>query len=275
MTVCAILPAYNVARYLPSLLEELSNFVDHAVVVNDGSTDNTQEVLSELGGEFACLTFFRHPRRLGKAEAIRTGIAKWKDVPHEVIVCMDADCAHSPRDIPSLVSRATQSDVVVGNRYSGKSLDSHRHAVVTLARLAVESLTGYSLGDPMCGFRAFNARIARVFAENLSGRGYSVEIEELLIARHVQATVSESALSYTIPQDFETKACEFQDIVEMLLLVRKSLTKSEEAQLTRSLSRLRRKESFNFTYARHDAKHRFHFKYVPEKDSYSLSYAPL
>lgn len=115
-----LVPAFNEARTIRELLSrvEAAPYEKQVIVVDDGSTDGTGEILAEYAGRPG-YTILRHERNLGKGAAIRTAIAHARG---DVCIVQDADLEYNPNDYPLLVEiiRKGYSDVVYGSRYISK-----------------------------------------------------------------------------------------------------------------------------------------------------------
>ena len=116
-----IVPVFNEAATVKTLLDQVlaSPAVEEIVVVDDGSTDGTREVLQ--GIDHARIRVFFHPRNRGKGAAVRTGIAEARA---EIVVIQDADLEYDPGEYPILLDpiRRGVADAVFGSRFlSGSS----------------------------------------------------------------------------------------------------------------------------------------------------------
>ncbi|MDR7419645.1 MAG: glycosyltransferase family 2 protein [Armatimonadota bacterium] len=171
-----ILPAYNEAKALPSLLDGLARLAgawhDHAshplrlqvIVVDDGSVDGTAEA-AEGFADRVPVTVLRHSRNEGLTAAIRTGMAYAcrAAAPDDVIITMDADNTHRPEQIPDLVRTvASGADIVIASRYhrGARQAGVPRHRELLSA--GVCRLLGWRYGLPdirdySCGYRAYRA----------------------------------------------------------------------------------------------------------------------
>ncbi len=166
MRALAIVPAFNEARSLPIVLEELRDTVPACdlCVVDDGSTDQTSAVATAVGA-----TVLRCAVNLGIGGAVQTGYLWAQGRGYEIAVQLDGDGQHDPRSIPALLAPILDgsADVVVGSRFLGEgSFRSTR-----LRRLGIRYLSlllrlrcGARVTDPTSGFRAVGRRAIELFA---------------------------------------------------------------------------------------------------------------
>ena len=158
MTVSIILPARTESASLSSLLPEISKHCPDAeiIVVNDGSTDDTASVCSQM--DVRCIT---HRRSMGNGAAIKTGA---RNATGDVFVFMDADGQHLPELIPQLLEKLNEGyDMVIGAR----NRDSHAGMPRYMANLVYNKIASYMSGhevlDLTSGFRAVKADIFKQF----------------------------------------------------------------------------------------------------------------
>lgn len=118
-----IIPAYNEAKNLPSLLQDIAEALQkepyEVAIINDGSKDNTLEVAHQLSRQYPVTVLDHHVNR-GVAEAFRTGITyvAGKAAPSDVVVIMEGDGTSSPKILPLLARRvALGADIVIASRY--------------------------------------------------------------------------------------------------------------------------------------------------------------
>ncbi len=179
VSVAVLIPALNAANTLVDVVEGVRASLVRAeiLVVDDGSTDNTASVAKGLG-----CRVLQHPRNAGKGAALRTGFeAVGKRA--EVILTLDADGQHDPREIPALLQpvRAAEADVVVGNRmWNWRGMPLDRYLSNRLSSLVVSWMAGVPIPDSQCGFRAFRREV--VAAISLTTSRFETESEFLVQA---------------------------------------------------------------------------------------------
>ena len=163
-----VIPAYNEAESLPILLAQLQDVVKthgyrvEVIVINDGSTDGTAEVLDALLETQTYLFTFRviHFRRnQGKAEALMTGFAA---TIGDIVITMDADLQDDPSEISKLIAALNNKnyDVVSGWKYPRKDPLEKRAFSFVFNRVTAFS-TGVKLHDMNCGFKAYRAGVVK------------------------------------------------------------------------------------------------------------------
>lgn len=179
MDYTVLIPAYNEAQPLAELLPGLLTLSPKVLVVDDGSTDGTAKVAERLGARVV-----RHGSNRGKGSAIITGL---RAASTELVVIMDGDGQHDPRDAPRLARELSKGfDMVIGDRFSGDSAEMplHRRIANSLIR---GLLSTAGVNDPLSGYRA----LRRSRFAGLSEAGYETEMEMVLHAKRKRMRVRE------------------------------------------------------------------------------------
>lgn len=156
--ISIVIPAKNESAGLSLVLPELKDQYPDAevIVVNDGSTDNTSEVCAKYDAREIV-----HQYSKGNGAAIKSGARSAKG---EVIVFMDGDGQHSPKDIPRLLERLEEgADLVVGARQKGSQASVGRGFANGFYNRLASYMTGQSVEDLTSGFRAVRADKFRQF----------------------------------------------------------------------------------------------------------------
>jgi dolichol-phosphate mannosyltransferase len=159
--ISVIVPIYNEEDTLQELLERLRRapFRKEIIVVDDGSTDKTPDILAEYPDIIA----LRHAQNRGKGAAIRTAL---QHATGDIVIIQDADLEYDPEEIPKVVEPIIKGEaqVVYGSRFfKGLPLDMpfpNKIANRILA-WAVRVLFGYPLSDEATCYKAFRTELLR------------------------------------------------------------------------------------------------------------------
>jgi len=176
MTVVAGIPCFNEELSIGSVVVKARKFVDKVIVIDDGSTDATAEVAAGAGAEV-----FRHSENRGYGAAVCTAMAKAQEVGADVLVILDGDGQHDPRDIPTLVKPLFdgEADVVVGSRFLGKGPRPplYRRLGQRILTAATNVGSGQRISDSQSGFRAYSSKALTELCLAESGMSISSEMQ--------------------------------------------------------------------------------------------------
>ncbi|KAF0811498.1 Undecaprenyl-phosphate mannosyltransferase [Andreprevotia sp. IGB-42] len=167
MNLSIVIPARNEAASLLNFLPALRAAQPGAeiIVVDDGSTDATAEIVRANGMELV-----QHSYARGNGAAIKAGV---RHASGEVIVCMDADGQHRPEEIDALLARLAEGyDMVVGARNRAGQASMHRSFANGVYNRFASWMVGHRIEDLTSGFRAFKAEQFREFL-SLLPNGFS------------------------------------------------------------------------------------------------------
>jgi dolichol-phosphate mannosyltransferase len=156
MKVLTAIPVYNEERHVESVLAEVRRFCPNILVVNDGSTDRTGELLARQRD----LTVLTHPKNRGYGAALITAFehAVCQDI--DVLVTMDCDGQHEPARIPVLLEAIHDVDIVSGSRYlrdfrQDTLAPQDRRRINAIITEEINARFGLNLTDTFCGFKAY------------------------------------------------------------------------------------------------------------------------
>lgn len=182
--VLALIPAFNEAPNLARVVRELRARTPdlHILIVNDGSTDDTPDVLPGLGVKWLTLT-----ERVGVGGAVRTGLRYAVRENYEYVVRVDGDGQHRACDIRRLLAPVCSGrfDAVIGSRYLGRPMRWRSPLRLSQAALArcLSILTGTRITDPTSGFWLFGPRAVRLLGRH-HPTGYAEPELALLLSRN-------------------------------------------------------------------------------------------
>jgi glycosyltransferase involved in cell wall biosynthesis len=188
----AVIPAYDEARFIGSIVLATRQHVDAVIVVDDGSSDATACLAAAAGAHV-----LRHQQNQGKGAALNTGLRHACQYQPSVVITLDADGQHVAADIHAVVTPVLQeqADIVIGSRYLNQSnhVPGHRVWGHRLFNLFTNRASGVSVTDSQSGFRAFSPRALE--AINFSSHGFSVESEMQFIAHENRLTLVEAPIT--------------------------------------------------------------------------------
>jgi glycosyltransferase involved in cell wall biosynthesis len=173
-----VIPAYNETGSLDDVLDEVLAEFDHRavafeiIVVDDGSRDDSFELLSSRSLSEPRIKVLRHDRNLGKGSAIRTGL---KGATGEWILCVDADLQIPLSFFGAFASHSEIADILIGYRFD-KRYTWHRMLISRMYRLMVRMLFGVTVRDIGCPFKLYRGDQLRGVPLATNGFGIDVEL---------------------------------------------------------------------------------------------------
>jgi hypothetical protein len=179
----AVIPAYNEADNLARVVGELRRLAPgvDVLVVNDGSTDGTADLVPSLGAAWLSM-----PARVGVGGAVRAGLRYAEKHGYDYVVRIDGDGQHRVGDIGRLLSpvAANQLDAVIGSRFmTGRRRPTLLRGAQALLAVCITALTRKRITDPTSGFCLFGPRAIRLLARH-HPTGYAEPELILLLHRH-------------------------------------------------------------------------------------------
>ena len=208
MKLSVIIPVYNESRTIREIIQRVQavGLADEIVVVDDGSTDGTRQVLSELGSAGQPLRFslrvILHKKNQGKGAAVYTGI---QNASGDVILVQDADLEYDPRDIPALLKPLQEgiADVVYGSRFLGgpRRPTMFWHMVANqLLTLMTNILYDTILTDMETGYKLFRRQV--VANMKIRSRRFDFEPEFTAKVLKMKARIFEVPITFN-PRDYD------------------------------------------------------------------------
>ncbi|UCG29569.1 MAG: glycosyltransferase family 2 protein [candidate division WOR-3 bacterium] len=175
----AVIPAYNAEKTIVSVIDDLVDYGfrrDNVIVVNDGSSDRTGEIVNRQG-----VILLNHEKNLGKGAALRNGFENARKRNIKKVVVVDADAQHRVSEIDAFMELNGRHDVIIGARKDiTKSMPLDRLLTNRTVNLVVSLLSGVRTTDVQCGFRYVDLKI---FDEiELKTNRYQIESEMVIKA---------------------------------------------------------------------------------------------
>jgi glycosyltransferase involved in cell wall biosynthesis len=176
MRILTAIPVHNEEAHLESVLSEVLRFSDEVLVVDDGSTDRTPDLLRN----FPSVQVIRHPENRGYGAGLRSAFERTLERGYDGLVTLDCDGQHEPFLIPEIASRLDEADLVSGSRYlrifdpTQVPPEERRRINVEVTRWLNECL-GLNVTDAFCGFKAYRASALSVF--DITDDGYAMPLQ--------------------------------------------------------------------------------------------------
>lgn len=176
MRVLTAIPVYNEEAHLEPVLNEILKYAGDVLVVDDGSTDRTPDLLRN----FPQVQVIRHKRNLGYGAGLRSAFQRTVEARYDGLVTLDCDGQHEPSLIPSVAARLDHADIVSGSRYlqvfdpTQTPPEQRRRINVEVTRWLNDCL-GLNLTDAFCGFKAYRASAVARF--DITDLGYAMPLQ--------------------------------------------------------------------------------------------------
>jgi dolichol-phosphate mannosyltransferase len=183
-TVC--LPTFNERENLEPMLRALGQVLPEGgrvLVIDDGSPDGTGELADRLAQQLPFVSVLHRQRKDGLGRAYVAGFHRALADGADLILEMDCDFSHDPKDVPRLIAAAEDADVAIGSRYvAGGGTENWG----VIRRLISRSASLYTrmllmpINDPTSGFKCFRrAVLERIDLDAIHSKGYAFQIENV------------------------------------------------------------------------------------------------
>lgn len=200
LTLSVLMPAYNEERTIETVLRRvlaLAVNLKEIVVVDDGSTDRTPQILEKLAGEDSRIRFLRMDRNRGKTAAIARAI---REASGDILIVQDADLEYDPAEIPDVIAPILQgrADVVYGSRFmvrkAARVLYYYHYLANKLLTCLSNLLTNRNMTDIETCYKAFRSGVIKPI--ELSSNGFGMEVEITAMVCKTKARTYEVPISY-------------------------------------------------------------------------------
>jgi dolichol-phosphate mannosyltransferase len=180
------LPTYNERDNLEPMVRALGEVLDtsqdRVLVIDDGSPDGTGELADRLAAELPWVSVLHRERKEGLGPAYVAGFRRALADGADLVLEMDCDFSHDPRDVARLVDAAADADLVLGSRYANgggtENWGPLRRLVSRGGCLYAQVLLGVRVRDLTGGFKCFRrTTLEAIDQDAVSARGYGFQIE--------------------------------------------------------------------------------------------------
>jgi glycosyltransferase involved in cell wall biosynthesis len=167
-----IIPAYNEEKTVGSIVKIAKKYADEVVVINDGSKDKTEEMAKKAGAKI-----IEHEKNKGLGKSLRDGFEYALENDFDIIITLDADGQHDPKEIPKFIKAINEGyDFVLGER------DLSQYPLIKkignfFLNFMTNIITGTTLRDTESGFRAYSKDALKKIFPFLKANRYEIASE--------------------------------------------------------------------------------------------------
>ena len=191
MKLAIVIPTYNEAETIPSLISELFEKIKQLVekldilIIDDSSPDGTADIVRELGTKYEKITVIQRPKKMGLGAAYKEGFRHvLEKLDSELVLQMDADHSHQPSEIPNMLEKIKNFDFLVASRHvEGSDVIGWgigRKATHSIAGAIARICAKIEIKDSTSGFRMFKKKtLEKVNFNKIRSDGFAFQIEVL------------------------------------------------------------------------------------------------
>lgn len=199
-----LIATYDEQENIGRLIERLLALPDgvEVLVVDDASPDGTADLVREAFGDDSRVHLVVRAEDRGYGKAMVEGFRWCLNEEVSRVVTMDADFAHDPETVPSLLKATAEADVVVGSRYAGGirvlNWSPQRLLLSVFANAYARTILGSRIRDMTSGFRCYRREVLEAMDfDRLRARGYAFLVQMLYYAEQAGFRIKEVPIVYT------------------------------------------------------------------------------
>jgi glycosyltransferase involved in cell wall biosynthesis len=225
MKTLVTLPVFNEAKHVTAVLDEVLRYAGDVLVVDDGSTDGTSQLLSARRD--VVVSSFTQNR--GYGAALQTAFQYASLHNYEAIVTIDCDHQHEPKRIPQFVEALADHDIVSGSRYLSVFSDDSgppedRWKINRIITAELNRRLSLELTDAFCGFKAY--RVDKLSQFQITEPGYAMPLELWVEAATTGSRIRELAVPLIYLDEERSFGGELDHAETRLQLYRKVINRS-------------------------------------------------
>ncbi len=178
--IVVVIPTYNNCKTIGQVVADVKQYANHVIVVNDGSTDDTAQILSQIDG----IEILTHERNRGKGTALKNGLCKAKADGFRYAITIDSDGQHFASDIPTFVGEIEQTpdNLLVGSRnIQADNMPGKNTFANKFSNFWFRLETGVNLPDTQSGYRLYPIQLMNIEKRYYTAK-YEFELEALVFA---------------------------------------------------------------------------------------------
>ena len=195
--ILTALPVYNEARHVAAVLHEVLLHTSDVLVIDDGSSDGTSQILNEIRG----IDVARHAVNRGYGAALTTAFRYALLHNYDVLVTMDCDGQHQPRFIRQFAelidNEYAPADMISGSRYmrefrGDSAAPADRRRINARITACLNEKLGLQITDAFCGFKAY--RVSALADLDITNTGYAMPLQLWVQAASLGWRIRETAV---------------------------------------------------------------------------------
>jgi len=198
-----VIPTYDERENVSRMAESVCASDVEVLFVDDNSPDGTGEALDSLAAHSPRVHVLHRERKEGLGRAYVAGFAKALELGADLVVQMDCDFSHDPKDVPRLVAECEAgADLVIGSRYvrggSTPGWPFKRRLISRAGGIFIRTVTGMPLRDPTGGFKCWRkTALEKIDFATVASAGYSFQLEMNHRAWKAGLVVREIPIAFT------------------------------------------------------------------------------
>jgi glycosyltransferase involved in cell wall biosynthesis len=198
--VSVLMPVYNEEATVGTVIRRvlaLGSLIKEIIVVDDGSSDRTGEIVQSIADRNPVVRYVRQPANRGKTAAIQRAL---QEASGEIVIVQDADLEYDPSEIPAVIEPilSGHADVVYGSRFlvrrAARVLYFYHYLANSALTFLSNLLTNRNMTDIETCYKAFRAGVVKPL--ELTSRGFGMEVEITALVSHTRARTYEVPISY-------------------------------------------------------------------------------
>jgi len=221
MQKVVVIPTYNEAGNIEILINRIIalNIKDlQIIIIDDNSQDGTAEILKRMSKKYHLSYFIRKDKK-GYGSALKFGLEKAKNF--DIIITMDADLSHNPKEIPRMIDKIEKGyALVIGSRYAagGKTINWPilRKFTSRATNFFVKTMLLTGVKDNTSGYRAYSGRIIRKILKSVNSEGYSILEEILFLVKKEKYKITEIPITFDNRKIGKSKAKMIKEMAGLL-----------------------------------------------------------
>jgi len=240
--IAILIPAYNEEKYIKGVIKNCFKYRLDIVIVDDGSTDNTLEVVKSIPvPKNFKITLIKHSKNLGKGQSLKTGFSYIVKNNYSGVITIDADGQHKTSEIKNFlkVIEKENPDLIIGDRLGNtKNMPFIRLATNVFTSWVISNIAGIRISDVQSGFRYISTKALKNI--KLETKNFDTEPEIIIQASWLGYNIKNIPISTIYNKNFVSYVNPVIDTIKFFKLVfnsckwKRKLYKKEELLLKKS-----------------------------------------